>query len=88
MVDAQLLHPELDCLDGVGRIYRIMSILVHLDQGRQDIKSVILRQRTIHIHKRLNAGESFGVVLLGMNWPNTMFAYHHTFSALILPYFL
>src|SRR5262249_36155464 len=40
---ALLLHAELDGLDRVGRIHRIMLGLVRIDEGRKHIQPIALR---------------------------------------------
>ena len=56
----------------------------YVTRFHEDVYAVDHVSLTIEEGKSLGiAGESGCVVLLRMNWPNTMFAHHHTSSALI-----
>jgi len=82
----ELLHPEPDRLDGIGRIHRKMPILVNLDEGHEHVKLVVLGPGAVGSHQSLDTGESVGMIPFGTNWPNSIVVHHHTSSASIWSY--
>jgi hypothetical protein len=55
--EALLLHAELDRLDRIGRVHRIMLGLIGIDQRRQHIETVALRRAAGRTPKTLDLGQ-------------------------------
>src|SRR5439155_11653628 len=63
-----LLHAELDRLDRIGRIHRVVLRLVGVNQRRQHVESVALGRSAFRAPQTLDIGKSPLVVRLGSNW--------------------
>jgi hypothetical protein len=63
-----LFHGELDRLDRIRRLHRVMLGLVGIDKRCQHIETVALRRAAFRAPKTLNLVEGFLVVRLRANW--------------------